>query len=77
MDKTVLLQLYELFKYNKGKILGALLGFIFGLLLLFIGLWRTLVVFFCTIAGYYIGSRWDIEGNFKKLLDRILPPKKR
>ena len=73
MDKEFFRQFYEIFRYNKGKILGAIIGFIFGFLLLFIGFWKTILVFVCTIIGYYIGSRWDMEGDFKKLLDKLLP----
>ncbi|MFW6287133.1 MAG: DUF2273 domain-containing protein [bacterium] len=74
MDSKFFQYFYEIFNYNKGKIIGAIFGFIFGLLLLFIGFWRTILVFTCTTIGYYISSRWDVEGDFKKLLDRILPP---
>ncbi|MFW5981100.1 MAG: DUF2273 domain-containing protein [bacterium] len=77
MDTQFLQQIYELIRYNKGKIIGAVLGFFFGLLILLIGFWRTLLVFTCALIGYYIGARWDTEGDFKKLLDKILPPQKR
>lgn len=74
MDSNIWYQLNEIFTYNKGKILGALIGFIFGLLLLLIGFWKTILVLICTLLGYYLGLRWDLEGDFKKLLDKLLPP---
>ncbi|MFW6287712.1 MAG: DUF2273 domain-containing protein [bacterium] len=74
MDSNIWHQLTEIFTYNKGKIIGALIGFVFGLLVLIIGFWKTLLVLFCTVLGYYIGSRWDLEGDFRKILDKLLPP---
>ncbi|WP_050748599.1 DUF2273 domain-containing protein [Halothermothrix orenii] len=62
---------------NKGKILGGLVGFLIGILILVLGLFKTILLFICTVLGYYIGSRWDIDGDLKKLLDRLLPPKNR
>lgn len=75
MDRNIWLQLDEIFKYHKGKIIGGILGFVFGILILYIGLLRTLLVFLLTSLGFYIGARWDIEGDLKKLLDRLLPPR--
>ncbi|MFW5980149.1 MAG: DUF2273 domain-containing protein [Halanaerobiales bacterium] len=68
---------YNLFKENKGKTLGALIGFFFGVLILLIGFFKTLILIICTLIGYYLGSRWDLEGDLKKLLNRILPPQLR
>ena len=75
MEKSDLWQ--KLIKYiltNKGKVIGSIIGFIFGILFLIIGFFKTLLVFLCTLIGYFIGSRIDIDGNLKKLLDKILPP---
>ncbi|ACL69386.1 hypothetical protein Hore_06290 [Halothermothrix orenii H 168] len=46
-------------------------------MILVLGLFKTILLFICTVLGYYIGSRWDIDGDLKKLLDRLLPPKNR
>ena len=67
-------QLLILFSENKGRILGGLLGFFFGILFLMIGFFKTLLLLICTFIGYYLGSRWDMEGDLKRLLNRILPP---
>jgi uncharacterized membrane protein len=67
-------QLFIYFKENNGKIVGGLLGFFFGILFLVIGFFKTLLLLICTFMGYYIGSRWNIEGDLKKLLNKILPP---
>ncbi|MFW6021917.1 MAG: DUF2273 domain-containing protein [Halanaerobiaceae bacterium] len=74
MDSNIWYQLKEFFIYNRGKVIGSLIGFIFGFLILIIGFWKTLLVFLCTIIGYYLGSRFDMEGDFRKILDKILPP---
>ena len=66
--------LRELVANYKGKVYGTLIGFISAILVLIIGFWKTLLIFVLTAIGYYIGSRWDQEGDFRKLLDRLLPP---
>ena len=67
-------QLLVIFAENKGKIIGGILGFFFGILFLIIGFFKTLLLLICTFIGYYLGSRWDIEGDLKRLLNKILPP---
>ena len=62
------------FREHKGKIIGGLSGFLAGILFLIIGFFKTLLLIICTLIGYYLGSRWDIEGDIKKLLNKILPP---
>lgn len=74
MDSNIWYQLNEIFSNNKGKVIGALIGFLTGLLVLIIGFWKTLLVLLFTVVGYYIGSRWDIEGDFSQVLDKLLPP---
>ena len=67
-------EIYSYILTNNGKIIGAILGFIFGILLLFLGFFKTLLIFITTLVGYFVGSHWDIEGDLRKLLDKILPP---
>lgn len=66
--------LFETLRLNKGKITGTVIGFIIGLLVLIIGFFKTILILIFTVLGYYIGSRWDLEKDFKKILDRLLPP---
>ncbi len=77
MDKNMKEDLLIIIYNNKGKILGGLIGFLFGIIFLVVGFFKTLLILICTIIGYFLGSRWDIEGNLKKFLDRILPPQLR
>lgn len=65
--------LTHIFTLHKGKVIGGIIGFIVGILVLLIGFWKTLLVLVFTVSGYFIGSRWDLEGDLKKLLDRLLP----
>ncbi len=64
--------LFTLWYYHRGKTLGILLGLIFGLLTVTLGFWKALFIAFCIGVGFWVGKRLDEEGNFKKLLDRIL-----
>lgn len=74
MDSDIWCQLTNIFKMHKGKIVGSFMGLISAILILLIGFWKTLLIAICTLSGYYIGTRWDKEGDFKKLLDKLLPP---
>ena len=59
---------------HKGKVIGAILGFIFGIVFLTVGFFKTILILICTVIGVLIGSRWDIEGNLKNILNKLLPP---
>lgn len=65
----------ELLWEHKGKLLGILAGFLFGLIYLFVGFWNTLVFLVFIGAGYYIGSKLDRKEDLREILDRILPGK--
>ena len=68
------LEFIQIFRENKGKIVGALLGFFAAILLLIIGFFKTLLIIVCTLLGLFLGSRWDVEGDIKRILNKILPP---
>ena len=75
MEKNELYEEFlKIFKNSKGKIIGALIGFLAGILFLLIGFFKTLLLIICTVIGLYLGSRWDIEGDIKRILNKILPP---
>lgn len=74
MDANIWYQLREIIANNKWKVYGTLIGFLSSIFILLIGFWRTLLILLLTVIGYIIGSRWDQEGDFRKLLDRLLPP---
>lgn len=58
---------------NKGKVIGAILGFIFGIIFLTVGFFKTILILVCTFIGILIGSKWDINGNLRTILNKILP----
>lgn len=60
-------------KLHKGKIIGILVGFIFGILVLSIGFWQTLFLSLCIYVGYWVGGMTDKKEKFMDFLDKILP----
>ncbi len=67
-------EIYAFLVRHKGKVIGAILGFIFGIIFLTVGFFKTILILLCIIIGILIGSRWDVEGNVKKFLNKLLPP---
>lgn len=54
---------------------GAIFGFIFALLIVIFGFWKTLFILVMTIIGYFIGVRLFARfDNISELLDKIFPP---
>lgn len=41
---------------NRGKFIGGVIGFITSILIISIGLFKTLFIIMCTIVGYVLGS---------------------
>ncbi|MHB1315570.1 MAG: DUF2273 domain-containing protein [Christensenellales bacterium] len=60
------------FKKNKGKIIGATIGIITGILILTINFWRTLLLAICLFVGFFLGWRSDRNKSFLDLLDKWL-----
>lgn len=69
MDKD---KLMDFFITNQGKIIGALIGFLAGLLLLTLGLFKTLVLSICIAVGYYLGKKVDNKEDIIQLIERLL-----
>ncbi len=65
--------------FNPGTLAGkfsfGLLFFLFGLLLVSLGFWKTLLIAGLTLVGVFIGSAETIGKATAKLIDRIYPPK--
>lgn len=63
--------LIELWTYHKGKTIGILLGFFFGLLVVVVGFFQAVFICLCMVVGYYIGRRIDDNIGFHDLFDRV------
>lgn len=67
--------LVELAQRHRFKITGALVGFIFALLVIRYGLLWALFILLCTGVGYYVGKRLDEgDGDVAEVLNRFIPP---
>ncbi|MGL5514243.1 MAG: DUF2273 domain-containing protein [Sporomusa sp.] len=66
--------LEEIWQHHRGKLLGMLIGLVFGILVLTFGFFRTLFVVLCAFAGYVVGKRIDQKEDIMEILDKLLPP---
>lgn len=64
----------EIWQRHSGKIIGAFIGLVAGILIIVFGFFRTVFVLFCMTAGYVIGKRIDEKEDIMDILDRLLPP---
>ncbi len=72
MNKEKILDFYN---SHRGGINGAATGVLIGIIILLIGIFRTLFLAMCGGIGYYLGKRLSQDKDYlKNLLDRILPP---
>jgi uncharacterized membrane protein len=63
--------LREILDSHLGKIIGIILGLLFGWFAIKYGLFKALFVMVCAVAGYYIGKRLDENYDFKGLLENL------
>jgi uncharacterized membrane protein len=71
MDRNLL---EEIWQNHSGKIVGVLVGFFLGVLIILLGFFQTLFVLLCVIAGYIVGKRIDEKEDLMDILDKLLPP---
>lgn len=65
--------LSKLLTEHRGKFIGGSVGFLFGLIVLIIGFWKTIFLALCMSIGYWIGGMSDKKEKFISFLDKILP----
>ncbi|KXG78161.1 hypothetical protein AN618_05530 [Fervidicola ferrireducens] len=65
---------WELWEHHRGKLIGAIIGFGIGLLILVFGFIKAIFLVFCAFLGYYIGKHIDKKEGLRDILDKILPP---
>lgn len=81
MIRKILIDLLTKIENNRGKFLGAFLGFLIGVMILTIGFFKSLFIIICTIIGYTLGGRSYTKASIKEFiykvkdwLERNLPP---
>lgn len=72
MDKQKILEFYLT---HKIELIGAFAGLFFAIIILSIGIFKTIFILICISLGYFIGKKISMDKNFfNKLLDKIFPP---
>lgn len=71
-----LIRIWEILSGNK-RLLGTVIGLLFGILYLFFGFFKTLVFALIVVIGYLIGRFWDDREDWRDVIERVLPPKLR
>lgn len=59
----------------RGRSIGVGVGAILGLLYLFVGFWKVIIVLGFVVLGYAVGTVWERNEDWRDVMDRILPPK--
>jgi uncharacterized membrane protein len=62
------------FARNRGRAVGAAVGFVVGLLMLILGFWRGLFLAGCVWLGWVVGAQIDAHESLTALINRLLPP---
>ena len=63
------------YRAHKGRVIGAVVGVIVALAVIWFGLLGALFIALCAFVGYYIGKKMESDKHFwRKVIDRILPP---
>ncbi|HOB35720.1 MAG: DUF2273 domain-containing protein [Firmicutes bacterium] len=53
--------------------IGALLGLLFALLIIWLGFWRMVFVLLCVGLGYFIGQQFDGDQTLEQIFQRLFP----
>lgn len=67
-------RLTEFLLNYKGRLLGALVGLITGLIVVIYDWISGFYFLFCLGTGYYVGKLVDGKHSFRQILEKILPP---
>lgn len=63
--------LLQLLDRHPGKVIGMLLGFVAGLIVVLLGFWRSVLLALFVLAGFYFGKRHDEHQDFSQFLERF------
>lgn len=70
--------LRDLIENHRGKLLGALFGLVFALMIIRFGFWWSLFIAVFVFVGYWVGKRMDDhKEDLVDVLDKFLPPGQR
>lgn len=70
--------LRDLMENHRGKLIGALIGLVFALLIIRFGFLWSIFITFCVFTGYWLGRRMDDhKEDLMDVLDKFLPPGQR
>lgn len=64
----------ELWDNYRGRLIGAGLGLLVGIMFLLLGFFQTVFLLICISIGYFVGQRIDNKEDLMDILDRLLPP---
>lgn len=63
--------LMEIWNRHRGKITGAVLGLLLGILIVSFGVLKALFISICIIAGYILGRNLDDQGGVQDFWKRL------
>lgn len=72
MEKVIAYLLTE----HRGKTIGVSLGLLASILFISFGFWRTLLIFFCILAGYQFGKMIDDNTDMDIWIRKLFKPPK-
>lgn len=73
--KNIFEPIFEFLHGKNAGIVGGVVGFVFGLMWVIFGFWKTMFIIFCAIVGYILGALLVKNSyNFRDLLNRLFPP---
>jgi uncharacterized membrane protein len=64
--------LIEIFSKNEGKFIGAISGLLVGILILWIGFFKSVFIVICILLGYYIGKKKDNKENIFVIIEKLI-----
>ena len=67
--------LRELLEKHPGRVMGVILGLLFGWFTIKYGLWKSLFITLCAVAGYYLGKRLDDQVGLREMFSRFFREK--
>lgn len=66
-------KLFEYYNGHKGEVIGAGIGLLFGLCVLFLGFIKIIFIAICVFAGYHLGKMVFRDKNYlRNVADKIL-----